>query len=577
MSSPHPFTISAYRDRLIQHPALGDTAHQRIARMIEAAGPTDADGHPYPFFRATLFGIDAAIRQLVDQYFRPAALGLETRRRIVLLVGPVSSGKSSIATRLKRGLEAFTATPEGQLYAIADCPMHEDPLHLLPMADRQTLADACHRPAWTEGTLCPLCQWRLDHLYGGDPEAFPITPITLSESHRRGIGTYAPSDPKSQDIADLTGSIDFATIGDVGSESDPRAFRFDGELNIANRGLIEFQEMLKLDERFLYTLLSLSQEGNFKTGRYQLISSDTVILGHTNLSEYEAFRANPRNAALLSRMVVIPVPYAASAADEARIYAQQCQPHLGALHVDPTLFATMADWALASRQAPSDPPAPPGFAGLDPRRVHDTVATVLATTPVPCVTTPQWLEAVRAQWTQDPLQAWNPQDPQLRHLATAEGHWHHESTQTLARLVAQHPRAFPHADLASRFVQEIPAESDAYREPSAWMQRLEERLQWTSATAPAYWQELRLGYQAFARQHPQWSGSTQAHRFLATLPEIATALQQIAWEALCQGALAQDAALRHRLADRLVASDTRYCVLCAQATVNEVVARGVSA
>ena len=109
-----------------------------------------------------------------------------------------------------------------------------------------------------------------------------------------GIGTFTPSDPKSQDIADLTGSIDFSTIGEFGSESDPRAYRFDGELNKANRGMMEFQEMLKLDEKFLWNLLSLTQEGNFKAGRFALISADELIVAHTNETEYRSFISNKR-------------------------------------------------------------------------------------------------------------------------------------------------------------------------------------------------------------------------------------------------------------------------------------------
>ena len=124
--------------------------------------------------------------------------------------------------------------------------------------------------------------------------------IFISEDKRVGIGTFTPSDPKSQDIADLTGSIDFSTIAEFGSESDPRAYRFDGEFNKANRGIMEFQEMLKLDEKFLWHLLSLTQEGNFKAGRFALISADELIVAHTNETEYRSFISNKKNEALHS-------------------------------------------------------------------------------------------------------------------------------------------------------------------------------------------------------------------------------------------------------------------------------------
>lgn len=143
-----------------------------------------------------------------------------------------------------------------------------------------------------EGNLCPSCQMRLRTEFDGDIEKVRVERVFISEENRIGIGTFSPSDPKSQDIADLTGSIDFSTITEYGSESDPRAYRFDGELNKANRGLMEFQEMLKCDEKFLWNLLSLTQEGNFKAGRFALISADEMIVAHTNESEYKSFIAN---------------------------------------------------------------------------------------------------------------------------------------------------------------------------------------------------------------------------------------------------------------------------------------------
>ena len=116
----------------------------------------------------------------------------------------------------------------------------------------------------------------------------------FSEKNRIGIGTFTPSDPKSQDISELVGGIDLSTIGEVGAESDPRAYRFDGELNIANRGMMEFVEMLKVDEKFLYVLLTLSQEQNIKTGRFSMIYADEVVVCHTNENEYRVIRRQPQ-------------------------------------------------------------------------------------------------------------------------------------------------------------------------------------------------------------------------------------------------------------------------------------------
>ncbi|MCL6626865.1 MAG: protein prkA, partial [Alicyclobacillus shizuokensis] len=269
-------TFLDYLEIVRQNPDVAKTAHNRIYDMIADAGiETDADGRRhYRFFERELFGLDATIERLVEEYFHAAARRLEVRKRILLLMGPVSGGKSTIVAMLKRGLERYSRTPQGVLYGIKGCPMHEEPLHLIPEALRDEFA--AEYGVRIEGNLCPACQLRLELDFGGDIEKVPVERVILSETKRVGIGTFSPSDPKSQDIADLTGSIDFSTITEYGSESDPRAYRFDGELNKANRGLMEFQEMLKCDEKFLWHLLSLTQEGNFKAGRFALISADEM-------------------------------------------------------------------------------------------------------------------------------------------------------------------------------------------------------------------------------------------------------------------------------------------------------------
>lgn len=263
-----------YLDIVKVNPRVAKTAHARIYDMIESAGlVTDANNHRhYKFFQNEMFGLDTALERLVEEYFHASARRLEVRKRILLLMGPVSGGKSTIVTMLKRGLESYSRTTEGALYAIKGCPMHEDPLHLIPVELRKEFESEYGLKI--EGNLCPACSLKLDMEYGGDIEKILVERIVMSEEKRVGIGTFSPSDPKSQDIADLTGSIDFSTITEYGSESDPRAYRFDGELNKANRGLMEFQEMLKCDEKFLWHLLSLTQEGNFKAGRFALISAD---------------------------------------------------------------------------------------------------------------------------------------------------------------------------------------------------------------------------------------------------------------------------------------------------------------
>ncbi|MBB6451767.1 serine protein kinase [Salirhabdus euzebyi] len=270
-------TFREYLELLKEKPHLAQSAHSRIYQMIKEAGVEEKDGHKeYTFFSHELYGLEEALERLVEEYFHPAAERLDVRKRILLLMGPVSGGKSTIVSMLKRGLEQFSYTDFGAVYAIKGCPMHEDPLHLIP----QHLRDDFYQEYGIriEGNLSPLNMMRLEQEYDGRIEDVIVERVFLSENKRKGIGTFSPSDPKSQDIADLTGSIDFSTIAEYGSESDPRAYRFDGELNVANRGLMEFQEILKCDEKFLWHLLSLTQEGNFKAGRFALISADELMV-----------------------------------------------------------------------------------------------------------------------------------------------------------------------------------------------------------------------------------------------------------------------------------------------------------
>lgn len=342
-------TFEDYIALLREDPTPAMTAHARVYQMIESFGVEEVGGHKrYKFFEQEIFGLDRSIEKLVEEYFHSAARRLDVRKRILLLMGPVSGGKSTLVTLLKRGLEQFSRTEKGAVYAIEGCPMHEEPLHLIPLELRPDVEKEIG--VRIEGNLCPSCQMRLRTEYGGDISKVRVERVIISEDNRVGIGTFSPSDPKSQDIADLTGSIDFSTITEFGSESDPRAYRFDGELNKANRGLMEFQEMLKCDEKFLWNLLSLTQEGNFKAGRFALISADEMIVAHTNESEYKSFISNKKNEALQSRMIVMPIPYNLKVSEEEKIYAKLIQQSdMKHVHIAPHALRTAAIFSILTR------------------------------------------------------------------------------------------------------------------------------------------------------------------------------------------------------------------------------------
>src|SRR5437660_1194239 len=342
-------TFRDYRGMVIKQPSLAVQSHDRLYSMIHVASVSvdEAEKEHYTFFERDLFGIDEPLAKVVE-YFKAASLGSDVGRRILLLYGPPSSGKSQLVILLKRGLEEFSRTPEGAVYALVDCPQHEDPLNLIPHALRREFQE--ETGIHVEGELCPLCALTLREKYQGDIYKVPVRRLFFSEKERCGIGTFVPSDPKSQDIAELVGSIDLSTIGDYGSESDPRAYRFDGELNVANRGLMEFIEMLKADERFLYVLLTLAQEKNIKTGRFPLIYADECVIAHTNETEFNEFLANKKSEALHDRMIMVRIPYNLKVSQEERIYQKLLRAtSLEGVHIAPHTLRVAAIFAVLSR------------------------------------------------------------------------------------------------------------------------------------------------------------------------------------------------------------------------------------
>ncbi|ANE48546.1 protein prkA [Paenibacillus swuensis] len=419
-------TFSEYINLVREKPYLAMTAHERVYDMIKSQGVrTDNGVKKYNFFESEIFGLDQSIEKLVEEYFHSAARRLEVRKRILLLMGPVSGGKSTIVTMLKRGLERFSRTEYGAVYAIKGCPMHEDPLHLIPQELRPELEKELG--VKIEGSLSPYSQMLLKTEYGGRIEDVMVERVFISEENRVGIGTFSPSDPKSQDIADLTGSIDFSTITEFGSESDPRAYRFDGELNKANRGLMEFQEMLKCDEKFLWNLLSLTQEGNFKAGRFALISADELIVAHTNETEYKSFIANKKNEALQSRMIVMRIPYNLKVSEEEKIYTKLIgHSDMKHIHIAPHTLKASAIFSILTRLKESKKQGmdlvkkmrmydgeiiegykdadvkemqneftEEGMSGIDPRYVINRISTALIRQDVECINALDVLRALK--------------------------------------------------------------------------------------------------------------------------------------------------------------------------------------
>jgi len=343
-------TLKDYIEIVTNNPKIHMTAHQRVLRMIDSRGvDRDESGNivKYKFFEEDLFGVDEPIHDLMS-YLRAAASGSEVSRRILLMYGPTSSGKSQLAILLKRGLEQFSKTDEGATFSLSESPMHEDPLCAIP----EDLRHSFHSEYGIkiDGNLSPIMDLVLKEKYHGDFMKLPVKRTFFSERGRIGIGTFVPSDKKSQDISELVGSIDLSTVGEYGSESDPRAYRFDGELNVANRGIMEFVEMLKVDQKFLYVLLTLAQEKNIKTGRFPLIWADEFVVAHTNFTEFERFLAKDEMEALHDRTIVVKVPYNLSVDSEVKIYEKLInQANFEGRHIAPHTLTCAAMFAILSR------------------------------------------------------------------------------------------------------------------------------------------------------------------------------------------------------------------------------------
>jgi serine protein kinase len=381
-------SFQEYLEIFVRNPKAARNSFQRIYDMILSYGVEEYVeskekvvrykffSDPYDGGRDAIFGLDRALMKLVD-VFKSASHGYGAEKRVLLLHGPVGSAKSTIARLLKKGLERYSRTDEGALYAFSwrdpdsdpdnprwlASPMHEEPLYLVPKAARQRILEQVNAKlpqrdrVALDGDLCPYSR----HIYNiymdrydGDWEKVirnvRVERLLLSEQDRIGIGTFQPKDEKNQDSTELTGDINYRKIAEYGSDSDPRAFNFDGEFNVANRGMIEFIEVLKLDVAFLYDLLGASQEHKIKPKKFAQTHIDEVIVGHTNEPEYRKLQNNEFMEALRDRTVKIDVPYVTKLGDEIRIYEKDYNNKVvKGKHIAPHTLRVASIWSVLTR------------------------------------------------------------------------------------------------------------------------------------------------------------------------------------------------------------------------------------
>lgn len=342
-------TFSDYLRLVIDNPSASRLSHSLVHEAIMATGTeTLPDGmRIYGLFEDEIFGLEKHMDRIV-QYFMASAQRLEVRKRILLLLGPPASGKSSVVDLIKRALEEFTRTDVGAVYAIRGCPMQEEPLHLIPPRLRPQLMEkyGIH----VEGDLCPRCRYMLRVEYHGKMSQMPVRRVTYSEQEAVGIGYYVATNPNPTDSTLLVGSVDTSQLEGDRLEVAGKAFRLDGEFNVANRGMIEFVEMFKADRHLLTTLLGLAQEQVIKMEKFGSLYADEVIIGHSNEGDFATFASDEASEALKDRIIAVHIPYNLRVAEEVKIFQKMLgESRLEGVHLAPLTLRIAGTFAVLSR------------------------------------------------------------------------------------------------------------------------------------------------------------------------------------------------------------------------------------
>jgi serine protein kinase len=353
-------TLLDYLEIVKENPDVAMLAHQRMYNTITEPGVEviKTDENPrlrriygndiikkYKFFEDDFFGIDKTIMKIV-RYFHSAAMAGEESRQVLYLVGPVGSGKSSLMEALKKALE--TSEP---VYALKGCPIREEPLHLIPKHLRKRFEEILN--VKIEGDLCPICRYRLKNEYKGEYEKFPVETVGFSIRSRKGIGVVPPVDPNNQDTSVLIGSVDISKI-DMYPEDDPRVLSLNGAFNVGNRGIVEFIEVFKNETEYLHTMITATQEKSIPSpGKGSMIYFDGIILAHSNEAEWNKFKSDHTNEAILDRIVKIEIPYCLELNEEIKIYEKILKKSKFKAHIAPHTIEIASMFAILTRLEPS--------------------------------------------------------------------------------------------------------------------------------------------------------------------------------------------------------------------------------
>ena len=350
-----------YVNILRENPDIAMLSHQRMYNLITNPGVEiiRTDEHPrlrrmhgndvikkYRFFSDDFFGIDKTIMKIV-RYFHSAAMAGEEARQVLYLVGPVGSGKSSLMEALKKALES-----SAPIYTLQGCPIREEPLHLVPKHLRKDFEKILN--VRIEGDLCPVCRYRLKNEFDGEYERFPVETVGFSIRSRKGIGVVPPVDPNNQDTSVLVGSVDISKI-DLYPEDDPRVLSLNGAFNVGNRGIVEFIEVFKNETEYLHTMITATQEKSIPSpGKGSMIYFDGIILAHSNEAEWNKFKSDHTNEAILDRIVKIEIPYCTELNEEIKIYEKILKKSKFKAHIAPHTIEIASMFAILTRLAPSN-------------------------------------------------------------------------------------------------------------------------------------------------------------------------------------------------------------------------------
>jgi len=348
-------TFLEYLDKVGDDPSIVKSAHARLYDAIIEHGVKEFEDQSrkrklfsdqsmkiYEYFDGEFFGMESVVSKIMN-FMRSASLRGEESRQVLLLMGPVGAGKSAITEHIKSSLEGKT------YHHIKGDPQRGEPLQLLPRSLREQFETLLN--VKIDGDISPIARYKLIEDFAGAYEEMDVVETTFSQRGRRGVASVPPMDANSQDVSVLIGSEDISKL-DKYSEDDPRILSLNGAFNVGNRGVVELVEVFKNEIEFLHTIITATQEKRVPSpGKHDMLHFDGVIWAHCNESEWNKFRAEHTNEAILDRIVKINVPYVLELDQEIKIYEKLLARSDFEAHIAPHTLRVASMFSVMSRLA----------------------------------------------------------------------------------------------------------------------------------------------------------------------------------------------------------------------------------